>query len=514
MRGGTLFSGIGAPECAAPWIDWRWCAEIEAFPSAVHAARFPSVPNLGDVTKVDWDAVEPVDVLVAGSPCQSFSVAGKRLGLDDPRGNLALVTIDVARRVRANWLVFENVPGLLSSAGGWDFGSFLGTLAEHGFDAVWRVLDAQFFGVAQRRRRLFLVASAGGRCNPAPVLLEPDSLQGNPAPRREAGQSPSPTLSARTKGGGGLGTDFDCDGGLIASTGQVSHCLNAGGMGRQDYETETLLTFGWQNSASQGDSVDEHITPTLDKSKTPAVAFDLAQITSKANRSEDADASTQEAHPGTLLRGVRSALGEEAFAQWGLGILNSLQSPEILRSALHGSELRPAAFSRSWVVHCTLSRAEDRGARVVQSMREARGEGRSSPGWEPSEQRSKQLGAYLSELSQPGPQAERFLCDLWEAAEGLGVLREALSAVQEARRPACREGQSAHSGWAVRRLTVEECEFLQGFPRGYTQVPYRNKPAADGPRYRALGNSMAVPVMEWILNRLRLVVAAAQKEAA
>ena len=99
MKGGTLFSGIGAPECAAPFIDWRWCAENAPFPAAVHAARFPGVPNLGDVTKVDWNAVEPVDLVVAGSPCQSFSVAGRRLGLDDPRGNLALVAVGVARRI-------------------------------------------------------------------------------------------------------------------------------------------------------------------------------------------------------------------------------------------------------------------------------------------------------------------------------------------------------------------------------------------------------------------------------
>lgn len=404
MRGGTLFSGIGAPECAAPWIDWQWCAEIEAFPSAVHAARFPNVPNLGDVTKVDWDAVEPVDVLVAGSPCQSFSVAGKRLGLDDPRGNLALVTIDVARRVRARWLVFENVPGLLSSAGGWDFGSFLGTLAEHGFDAVWRVLDAQFFGVAQRRRRLFLVASAGGWANPAPVLLEPDSLQGNPAPRRQAGEGSSadvvPSLTASGRGVERTGESRGQDPVVVASTGQVSHCLNAGGMGRQDYETETLVAhslrgegfdasedgtgrgtplvpvaFGWQNSASQGDSVDEHVTPMLDKSKTPAVAFHENQ------RAE-------------------------------------------------------------------LSISETAGSLKV-------GGGKPGQGY-----------------------------------------------------------PSALVGSAVRRLTPTECERLQGFPDGWTAITYRNKPAADGPRYKALGNSMAVPVMEWILNRLRLVDAAARKEAA
>lgn len=216
-------------------------------------------------------------------------------------------------------------------------------------------------------------------------------------------------------------------------------------------------------------------------------------------------ASTSETNPGAILSGVREALGEEAFAEWGLGILDTLQPAEILRSALHGGKLRPAAFSRSWVVNCALSRPEDRGAGAVQSLREAGRTGRSPLGWEPSEQRSIELGAYLSGLSQPGPQAERFMFDLRQASERLGLLREALSAVQAARRPFGGQDQSAHAPWAVRRLTPEECEFLQAMPRGFTRIPYRGKPAdkcPDGPRYKALGNSMAVNCMEWIGERI------------
>ena len=107
MRGGTLFSGIGAPECAAPAIDWRWAAEIDPFASAVYRTHFPGVPNLGDVTTMDWQEAEKVDVVVFGSPCQSFSVAGRRGGLDDPRGNLALLALDAIDRVRPTWLVFD-----------------------------------------------------------------------------------------------------------------------------------------------------------------------------------------------------------------------------------------------------------------------------------------------------------------------------------------------------------------------------------------------------------------------
>lgn len=220
-------------------------------------------------------------------------------------------------------------------------------------------------------------------------------------------------------------------------------------------------------------------------------------------------ASTQETHAGKILRTLREAVGEEAFAKWGLGILDSLQSPEILRQALHGVSIRPAAFSRSWVVHCALSRSEKGSGWLLQSLREAGGERCASQGWEPSEQLAGELGAYLSELSQPGAQASRFVRDLWWAAQGPGLLREALSAVQEVGRPTYGQSQPAHGGMQVRRLTVEECEFLQGFPRGYTAIPWRNKPASDcpdGPRYKALGNSMAVPVMRWIGSRIKMVL--------
>ena len=274
-------------------------------------------------------------------------------------------------------------------------------------------------------------------------------------------------------------------------------------------------------------------------------------------------ASTQETHAGKILRTLREAVGEEAFAQWGLGILGSLQPPEILRQALHGLSVRPAAFSRSWVVHCALSRSENRSVWLLQSLREAGCERCASQGWQPPEQLARELGAYLSELSQPGAQASRFVRDLWWAAQGSGVLRQALSAVQKVGRPAGHQGQpvrasstggpaasaedlqgaglhgqvsregvlqqacpassqrdagatttdqerSGFGAMAVRRLIVEECEFLQGFPRGYTAIPWRGKPAdqcPDGPRYRALGNSWAVPVVAWIGRRIAAEVA-------
>jgi len=212
LRGGTLFSGIGAPEQAMPWVDWQWCAEIEPYPSAVLAARHPHSKNLGDVTGVDWNEVareQPVDLLVFGSPCQSFSVAGKRLGLDDHRGNLALVALGVVRALRPRWFVFENVPGLLSSSGGRDFGAFLATVEDCGYGWAFRIIDAQYFGLAQRRRRLFLagyrdpVTGAGDWRPPAVVLFDEPGLFGNSAPRRGPRSEVARALTASTGGASG-----------------------------------------------------------------------------------------------------------------------------------------------------------------------------------------------------------------------------------------------------------------------------------------------------------------------
>lgn len=262
---GSVCSGIEAASVAWEPLGWRpaFFSEIEPFPSAVLAARFGSnmpdkplakngVPNHGDFTKIGADA-GPIDLLVGGTPCQSFSIAGKRLGLDDPRGNLAIEYLALARRLRARWFVWENVPGVLSSRSGdgarksgdasgpidgtdfpetSDFATFLSFVRECGYGFAYRILDAQYVRVSgferavpQRRRRMFVVGYLGDWRPAAAVLFEPDGVPGHPAPRRQAGQGASPTLSARTRGGGGLGTDFEVDGGLIAA--DVASTLNA-----------------------------------------------------------------------------------------------------------------------------------------------------------------------------------------------------------------------------------------------------------------------------------------------
>jgi len=253
MRGATLFSGIGAPEIAAPEIEWVWHAEIDAFPSAV-MAHHHGTPNLGDVSADDFieraKQFGPIDILVAGSPCQSFSVAGKRLGLDDPRGNLALVTLRICQQLRPRWLVFENVPGLLTSGRGDDFAAFLDQMEECGYSGGWRVFDAQYAGVAQRRRRVFVVGHIGDDWRPpAAVLFEPASLCGDTPPSREAREETAPYS------GGGI------DDGRVVGTVTSKWAKGSGGpAGDEGYN---LICFGANNSAGShwDDASNPH--PTL-----------------------------------------------------------------------------------------------------------------------------------------------------------------------------------------------------------------------------------------------------------
>ena len=178
----STFSGIEAASVAWHPLGFEPVvfADFDEFPSAVLAHHFPEIPNLGDVTKVNWNEYEKkAELVVGGSPCQSFSVAGQRLGMDDPRGNLALHFLGIVRSIQPRWFLFENVPGLLSSDGGRDFATFIGEVAKCGYGFAYRVLDAQHFGVAQRRRRVFVVGYLGDWRNPAKVLFEQESLRGN-----------------------------------------------------------------------------------------------------------------------------------------------------------------------------------------------------------------------------------------------------------------------------------------------------------------------------------------------
>ena len=251
MRYLSLFSGMEAAHLAWAPLGWETVAVAEIDQNACDLLRhrLPNVPNLGSVTDITDRAIQKlgrIDVVIGGSPCQDLSVAGKRAGLAGARSSLFHEQMRIFNAARhlcgARWLVWENVvvgamagTVLAPPAGGW--GSEGVAVGDNGL-VEWAVLDAQWFGVAQRRRRVFAVLDTGDWANRPPVLLERDSMRGDSPPRREAGEV-APTIPSRSTGGGGLGTDFDCDGGLIRDwPAQVACTLNASFGDKQGLEDQ------------------------------------------------------------------------------------------------------------------------------------------------------------------------------------------------------------------------------------------------------------------------------------
>lgn len=407
MKFGSVCSGIEAASCAWHPLGWQaqFVSEIEPFPSAVLAHHYPAVDNRGDMTQFkDWpDAT--LDLLVGGTPCQSFSVAGLRKGLADPRGNLMLTYLAIAERYAPRWLVWENVPGVLSSNGGRDFGTLLGGLAELGYGFAYRILDAQYFGVAQRRRRVFVVGHLGDWRRAAAVLFERESLLGHPAPRREA-RSAVAALTANGVGTCGADDNQGQAGHLIPSVARALTTSNQ----RIDAETETLLVA--HSLRGEGFDASEDGTGR----GTPLVPC----------------------QPYTLAIRGRDDGHQLEYRQDGTA--NAILTPNGGRG---GIGVGAIAFD------CKASGQNGFGVGEIAST-------------------MRSMGHHGSHQSGGGHQA-------------------------------------VMHGTAVRRLTPRECERLQGFPDDYTLINVRGKPAADGPRYKALGNSMAVPVMAWIGRRIQLV---------
>lgn len=411
----SVCSGIEAATQAWRPLGWNPVAfsEIEKFPSAVLAHHYPNVPNWGDMTKFkEWPDAN-VDVLVGGTPCQSFSVAGLRKGLDDPRGNLALTYLTIAERYRPQWLVWENVPGVLSSDGGRAFGAIIGGMVELGYCPAWRVLDAQYVrtrrfrrAVPQRRRRVFVVAHLGDWRRAAAVLFDRESLRGNPPPGREAGET---------------------------ITHDASSCIGASGRGFE------------RSGETRG--------------QDPVVAQPIAwteELTASANVA------------GTVQRGGSG------------GRHDGVMVPEVATPVLSGAPNGgPGHGARS-------GHAKD-GTLIPTAANPL------------THRMHKGINTTCDERQTPIPVA---------------------------------------SPMAVRRLTPRECERLQGFPDDYTLIPAYAKGSKkkdreevarwimgphptnwtmeealkwaghpDGPRYKALGNSMAVNCMEWIGQRIALAEA-------
>jgi len=487
---GSVCSGIEAASVAWEPLGWKpsFFSEIEAFPRAVLAHRWPEVSCHGDFTTIQAGDYRPIDLLVGGTPCQSFSVAGLRGGLDDDRGNLALEFLRLADRLRPTWVVWENVPGVLSSNGGRDFGSIVGGLVELGYGFAYRVLDAQFFGVAQRRRRVFVVAYLGDWRPAAAVLFERHSLRGDPPPSRTAGKGTSADVAPRPVASGrGVERTGDTRGqDPLVAVPAIANPLTARmhkGVNTTMDEGQTMIV---QPFAIQERAICENPNAgpdgagfradgaayTLEARTFPqAVAYSIMPMSSGKDykaRETDIAQPVMTSPVGGNQGGDYVVHPMDFDAVQITSTANRTRvEPEIPASTLSRESRMHVAFCATGEVFHTL-RADGHDA-----SEDGTGRGAGAVAFAPIS-----FGAQMSE-----PQTDVDLVQTLQAKNPMAVA----SALQ------------------VRRLTPTECERLQGFPDGWTAIPYRGKPASDGPRYKALGNSMAVPVMAWIGRRIDIV---------
>ena len=455
LKYGSVCSGVEAATVA--WHDLgfepQWFSEVDAFPSAVLQHHYPNIPNHGDMTKFkEWNNDKTIDLLVGGTPCQSFSVAGLRKGLSDPRGNLMLTYLSMAEQLKPKWLVWENVPGVLSSNGGRDFATFLTAMGKIGYGFAYRVLDAQYFGVPQRRRRVFVVGCLGDWRSAASVLFEPESLSGHSAPSREKRQRVAPTVST--------GAPFSRT-------------------GNSRVEADALV-FGAQNSASQGDGVSDNISPTLDTSKIPAVSY-----TSSSFGGYHEGVGTVRASGGDLGGGSETlAVTPKSGSHWD----GDFPHPTLTQSA-KGSGGIGASNQEIF---------GGRGAGLVAKCLTTR----TGSAYNPTDETlvpTKATGDATDLVSTGSPVVFTATAD---------CLTAAYATKWNGNASADNGSLFAKQGAQVRRLTPRECERLQGFKDDYTQISWRGKEPEDCPnghRYKAMGNSMAVPVMRWIGERIQMV---------
>ena len=425
----SVCSGIEAATVAWHHMGWKpvGFSEIEKFPSQVLAHHYPQVTNFGDMTKYkEWKLDDSIGLLVGGTPCQSFSVAGLRKGLEDPRGNLALTYVGILDKFRPKWCIWENVPGVLSSGNGKDFGAFLGALAELGYGFAYRVLDAQNFGVAQRRRRVFVVGCLGDWESAAKVLFESESLSRNIKQSRKTRQETSNSFIPSV-----VGTlDTECGGGRKA-----------------------------HQSVMSG-----HFIPTFVESSFGAFSENSIGGTIKASgggMGGGSETLVYENH-GTDSRIKEITISPTVTARWGTGgnnvplAQNTVWDTTNITSPQNGSNPKP-----------------------------------NDP-------------CHTLAKGQHPPLLTSQFCDTYN-----GTIQGNVAATMTADMAGpTHSGPKVMQNMAVRRLTEVECERLQGFPDNYTNIK-ENCPS--GPRYKALGNSMAVPVMRWIGERINLINKAQEK---
>ena len=484
MRYLSVCSGIEAASVA--WHSLGWTpvgfSEIEPFPCEVLKQRFPNVPNYGDLTNYEQWPIEPgtVDVMVGGPPCQAFSVAGLREGMADPRGNLSLIYFGLVKRLKPKWIVYENVPGLLSARSGSDFSSLLTALAECGYGFSYRMLDAQHFSLAQRRQRVFIVGCRTGDWrHSAAVLFDGPSSFGHFKKGDEAGQeiAPSPTTGA------GSPSRINCQPDGISGT--VSNKWHKGSGGPAGDEHYNLIATGVRGvSQSHWDGSDVH--PTLNQS-----------------------------HSGNGSPGYSN---QELFAQGGSGLVPALPIAFKVRcggeyTGEKGGEVKPNERGGTGMLHYedktfTVAATQDQFVATPTQVI-----------YENHPQDSRVTGPHdispaITAKFGTGGGNVPFVQDVSAVAFQPGnLVRRAGSDPSTEVLPTLSKDsgdQNPHvaTPMAVRRLLPSECEALQGFFKNHTRISWRGKSpeeCPDGPRYKAIGNSMAVNCMYWIGRRIQLV---------
>jgi DNA (cytosine-5)-methyltransferase 1 len=465
MKFGSVCSGIEAASVAWHKLGWSasWLAEIEPFPSAVLAHHYPDVPSLGDMTllpeKILSGEIEAPDILCGGTPCQAFSIAGNRNSLDDARGNLSIIFCEIANaidsvRTTPAIIFWENVPGVLNTKDN-AFGCFLAGLAGEDGElkpsgkkwtnagcvfgpkraVAWRVLDAQYFGLAQRRKRVFVVASARDDFNPAKILFEFDGLRRDTAPSRNKGETT--TTDAQS----GIGTYNKQRIGEYSTEDVASTCA------ARDYKDATdLVTYENFKSVYEMHAQDARVQNVGDVLPTMSATYGSGG--------------------GNIP--VTYGIAENIINRQDHNGGNGIGSQKELQYTLNAT-----------------------GVHGIATMSEIAG--------------TLDASYYKGQGSRQGGERE-FVAQSF-AQNQLGEVRvgDVFNTLNTNSNASGRNTPLLMTQMAVRRLTPTECERLQGFPDGYTQIPWRNKSAEDcpdGPRYKALGNSWAVPVVAWIGERI------------
>lgn len=544
MKYVSIFSGIEAATVAWHPLGWEPLAfsEIDPFPSTVLQHHYPDIPNLGDITKIDWSPyVGAADIVVGGSPCQSFSVAGKREGLAGASG-LMFEYIRAVRELRPRWFVWENVPGAFTSERGEAYRQLLSEMDALGYGLAWRVLDAQFFGVAQRRERVFLVGSLGTmRC--AEVLFERESLSWNHQSSRQKRQALTeeaqervgeadhdsgclnpgetqsrrvypasgvyPTLSTREKSGQNqesVFTQFGDDvAGTLTSRYDSSPCVDRGANVVVDERDKVFLCQTAQTGSNGKLVKQDDVMNTLDRTNSTAVAaLDFNPTDARLRYANDDVSQTLTARARTggnqvpLVQVQPLVFNPNAgITEKGGGFALSEDVTPTLKTD-HNPAVAFASNQRDEVRELEVAGALAAQPGIKQQTYICRADGQANA------MTSVDMAPTLTFHAKKDPPL------IYPAEDSIGedalIQRDMSATLSTHNTQTLITGGREKRSLTVRRLTPRECERLQGFPDDYTDIPYRNKEhAPDGPRYRALGNSMAVPVMRWIGERIRMV---------